>query len=148
MTQATAHDAATLLPTLAQSLHSFFSHLDARRYEALLQYFTPHARWLRQGKWLQGRPAIAQALDERTADIQTCHVMSNTFVAACKTGEATVESYMTAYRYPTPAEPGCTPTIAGALRVNHVITVFQQQADGAWRIAEQRLIPLIDFKGA
>ncbi|GAA5235156.1 nuclear transport factor 2 family protein [Verticiella sediminum] len=137
---------AALLSALTQALHGVFRHLDARRYDAVLTCFTPDARWLRQGKWLHGRQAIGAALQERASDVETCHVMSNAFVIACDVRTATLEAYMTAYRYPCAGEGEGVPVIAGPLRVNHVITVFERQEGADWLIAEQRLLPLVAFQ--
>lgn len=139
---------AAVLPALVQVLHGLFHDLDARRYDAVVAGFTPDGRWLRQGVWQVGRVAIAAALRERPGHVETCHILSNACVTACEGDKATLDAYMTAYRYPTPDAPDAVPVISGALRINHVVTVFARQSDGHWRIAEQRLVPRVGFHGA
>ncbi len=134
--------AAPLLAALGQQLHRFFRHLDERRYDELLQLFTEDCRWLRQGQWLQGRPAVRLALEARAADMETRHVMSNGYVAACDGDRATLEAYMTAYRYPLGT---VLPQAAGPLRMNLATTVFRLDPGHDWRIAEQRLVPAVAF---
>jgi len=137
-----------MLPCLVQVLHGLFQDLDARRYDAVVGGFTPDGRWLRQGVWQSGRVAIAAALRERPADVETCHVISNAFVTACEGDTATLEAYMTAYRYPTPGAQDEVPVITGPLRISHVVTVFARQPDGGWLIAAQQLLPRVGFHGA
>ena len=64
----------------SQCLYALISHLDARRYEALAQLFTPQGRWLRQGQWLQGHEAIVQALQARPQGMRVFHTLSNILV--------------------------------------------------------------------
>jgi hypothetical protein len=53
--------AAGVLPALTQQLHCFFHHLDERRYAPMLDLFTDDCRWLRQGRWLEGKAAVRGA---------------------------------------------------------------------------------------
>jgi hypothetical protein len=77
----TESSAAGVLPALTQQLHCFFHHLDERRYAPMLDLFTDDCRWLRQGRWLEGKAAVRAALEARSAAHDTRHVMSNAFVA-------------------------------------------------------------------
>ena len=141
-------DQIALLATFEQALNCFFAHLDARRYDAMLAHFTNDARWFRQGKWSDGHRAIRQALEERCASRQTCHVMSNHHIASASDCEVTVQSVMTAYSFPAPANEKELPQISGPLRLNLVATVFCKQANGAWLISSQRFDPRVAFKAA
>jgi len=143
MTDVSSHAAAAVLPALEQQLHRFFHALDSRDYPALLALFTDDCRWLRQGRWLEGKLAAMTALQARPADSETRHVLSNSFVARIGDGVVVVESGMTAYRFPTPA--GTLPTVAAPMRFNDVTTVFRREPDQDWRIAEQRLLPAFGF---
>jgi hypothetical protein len=96
-----------------QRLHLFFHHLDERRYSDLVGMFRPEGRWLRQGQWLEGRTAVHAALDARPPS-RVRHVISNAHVATSNDDEATIESYMTAYRDEGPVEGGVTARIAAA----------------------------------
>lgn len=139
--------AAAVLPELTQQLHRFFHQMDERRYEAMLELFADNARWLRQGQWLVGKAAIQEALQARPASQDTRHVMSNAHVAALDGDQAVLEAYMTAYRYAVAAD-GALPNCAGPLRLNLTTTVFRRDADGEWRIVEQRLVPAVALTGA
>lgn len=134
--------AAPLLAALGQQLHRFFHHLDERRYDDMLDLFTEDCRWLRQGQWLEGRATVRDALMARPADVDTRHVMSNAYVAACSGDEATLKAYMTAYRYPNGV---ALPQAAGPLRLNLTTTLFRRDAGHDWRIAEQRMVAAVAF---
>ena len=134
---------ALLLGELTQQLHAFFHHLDERRYTELVALFTPDGRWLRQGQWLNGHAAVRSALDARPAAQRVRHVITNAYVAGFATAnEACVEAYMTAYRHDGGVDG--VARIAGPLRLNLVSTLFRR-VDGAWLIAEQRLVPEFEF---
>ena len=140
---------ALLLGELTQQLHAFFHHLDERRYAELVALFTPDARWLRQGQWLEGHAAVHKALDARPAAQRVRHVITNAYVAAQNTRDNTdevlVEAYMTAYRHEGGAGAiAGVARIAGPLRLNLVSTRFRR-VDGEWLIAEQRLVPEFEF---
>ncbi|MGQ2999701.1 nuclear transport factor 2 family protein [Variovorax sp.] len=142
-------DAARLLPELTQALHRFFHALDRRDYDAMLALFADDCRWLRQGRWLEGKPAVRAALEARAADVETRHVLTNAHVSAQDGTSAEVEAYMTAYRHPAAAQPdGAPPRIAGPLRFNLTTTVFRRDPGQGWRIAEQRMVTAFDFASA
>ena len=138
--------AAPALSETTQVLHAFFHALDLRRYDRMLDLFTEDCRWLRQGQWLQGKPAVLAALEARDPKLETRHVMTNAYVSAMEDRTVELEAYQTAYRYPTPPQ-GTTalPQIAGPLRFNLVATVFRRDAGHDWRIAEQRMVAAFAF---
>jgi hypothetical protein len=136
MTEPTAEDIAQL----TQMLHRFFSHLDERRYEELAAMFLPEGRWLRQGKWLEGRPAIIGALSARPASMRVRHIISNIVVTRRFATEAEVQAYMTAYRQLEGERPAL-------FSINLVGNVFRRQA-GGWMLAEQQLVRDFEFEGA
>jgi hypothetical protein len=143
-----SYAAAPVLAELTQQLHRFFYHLDERRYAPMLELFTEDCRWLRQGRWLEGKAAVRAALEARPAAHDTRHVMSNAFVAeqAADGMRAVVEAYMTAYRYPaSPAGDDELPVVAGPLRFNLTTTVFRRAPGQDWRIEEQRLVAAFAF---
>ena len=131
------HAPPELVSDLTQRLHGFFSHLDNRRYDAVLSLFLPQGRWLRQGRWLEGHAAIRAALDARPASMRVRHVISNIVVAQEASDEARVEAYMTAYRQLGDEAPAL-------FRLNLVTNVFRRER-GAWMLAEQQLLPEFDF---
>ena len=145
MTTVLSSHAGPVLSELTQQLHRFFHQLDEGLYEAMLAQFTDDGRWLRQGRWLEGREAIGAALAARPAGIATRHVMSNGYIAELSPNHAVLVGYMTAYRYPAGHDPNAPSRIAGPLRLNLVSTVFRRDAGHDWRIAEQRMTAEIAF---
>ena len=128
-----------LVVLLTQRLHAFFSDLDERRYDHVVSLFLPDGRWLRQGRWLEGRSAVRAALEARPASMKVRHVITNVVVHADgrEAAEAQVDAYMTAYRQ----LEGGAPSL---FRLNLVSNVFRQHG-GEWLLAEQQLLPEFDF---
>ena len=146
MTAISSNVAAPALAELMQVLHGFFHALDIRRYDLMLSMFTDDCRWLRQGQWLEGKPAVQAALEARALDLDTRHVLTNAYVSALEGASAEVEAYMTAYRYPSATQPGAAlPSVGGPLRFNLTTTVFRRDAGHDWRIAEQRMVAAFGF---
>ena len=138
--------AAPALAALTQVLHGFFHALDLRHYDRMLALFSDDCRWLRQGQWLEGKPAVRAALEARSPDLETRHVLTNAYVSALAGASIEVEAYMTAYRYPAPTPQDSTlPAIAGPLRFNLTTTVFRRDAGHDWRITEQRMVAAFGF---
>lgn len=125
---------------LSQRLLALISHLDNRRYEALADLFTPAGRWLRQGRWFEGRQAILGALESRPKDMRVRHVLTNILVTDFADGEARVDACMTAYRQLEGQRPEL-------FSINRVDTVFRR-VDGQWRIAEQQMVREFEFTAA
>ncbi len=123
---------------LTQALHAFISHLDERRYDELLAAFAPQGRWLRQGRWLEGRDAILQALQARPAGMRVRHVMSNAWAWHGEGGVVHQEAYMTAFRQ-LEGE-----AVASLFRINRVTSVWRRRGEG-WELLEQQLIPDLEF---
>lgn len=132
-----SHAATDDVVQLTQRLHAFFGHLDERRYEALAGMFLPGGRWLRQGRWIEGRDAILQALQTRPASMRVRHVISNVHVASATGGSAQVDAYMTAYRQ-LEGQPPCLFTIS---------TVGNRflWTEGQWMLAEQQMVRDLEF---
>jgi hypothetical protein len=125
---------------LTQRLHAFFSHLDERRYEALAAMFLPDGRWLRQGRWLEGRGAILEALNARPASMRVRHAISNVLVTGASADAMQVDAYMTAYRQ----LEGQPPSL---FSLNLVSNTFRL-AGGQWMLVEQQLVRDFEFEAA
>lgn len=123
---------------LMQGLNTFFGHLDERRYEELAAMFPPGGRWLRQGKWLEGRAAILAAMNARSASVRVRHIISNVIVRLRNADEAHVQAYLTAYRQLAGQAPAL-------FSVNLVSNVFRREA-GRWLLAEQQLVREFEFE--
>ena len=115
-----------------QRLYAMLDHLDARRYEAMTELFTPQGRWIRQGQTFEGRAAILQALQARPNGMRVRHLLSNPLVHSCDAKHAVVAAHMTAYRQLDggPCE---------LFSINAVRTHFERQ-DDQWLIAEQSMV--------
>lgn len=122
---------------LTQRLHALIGHLDNRRYEALAAMFQPEGRWLRQGRWFDGREAILSALASRPPNMRVRHLLTNIHVTDRAGEEAGVEAYMTAYRQ----LEGRPPEL---FSLNIVTTRFWREG-GQWLIAEQRMVREFEF---
>ena len=125
---------------LTQRLHVFFSHLDERRYDALTAMFLPEGRWLRQGRWIEGRVAILQAMQARPASTRVRHIISNVLVTPKDADEMQVEAYITAYRQVEGQKPHL-------FSINLVSNTFRRRT-GEWMLAEQQLIRDFEFEAA
>lgn len=125
---------------LTQCLYALFSHLDERRYAALAAMFLPDGRWLRQGRWLEGRGAILDALNARPGSMRVRHAISNVLVAGTSATGMRVEAYMTAYRQ----LEGQPPSL---FSLNLVTNTFRH-TDGQWMLAEQQLVRDFEFEAA
>ncbi|WP_167784595.1 nuclear transport factor 2 family protein [Ramlibacter rhizophilus] len=128
---------ATEVVRLTQQLYALISHLDERRYEEIADMFVPQGRWLRQGRWLEGREAILAGLRARPADMRVRHLFSNVWVTAVEGDEARAEATMTAFRQ----LPGRPPEL---FTINRVHTVFCRDGDG-WLIREQQMVREFEF---
>lgn len=122
---------------LSQRLLTLIAYLDNRRYEDVASLFTPTGRWLRQGRWFEGRQAILATLHSRPKDMLVRHVLSNILVTECNEGHARVDAYMTAYRQLEGKRPEL-------FSINTVDTIFQL-LDGQWLIAEQQMVREFEF---
>ena len=125
---------------LSQRLLALVAHLDHRRYEAVAALFTPAGRWLRQGRWLEGREAILHALGSRPKDMRVRHVLTNILVTELTHGKARVDAYMTAYRQLDGQRPEL-------FSINRVDTVFHRM-DSQWLITEQQMVREFEFTAA
>lgn len=133
--------AAQTVADLTQLLHAFFARLDERRYDELLALFLPEGRWLRQGRWLQGRAEIRAGLEARPATMRVRHVISNVLVLPGEGDDLRVQAYMTAYRQQAGE------AAASLFRMNMVTNIVRPQG-GGWRFVEQQLVPDLSFEAA
>ena len=122
---------------LSQRLLTLIAHLDNRRYDDVASLFTPTGRWLRQGRWFEGRQAILTTLESRPKNMRVRHVLTNILVTECNEGHARVDAYMTAYRQLEGQRPEL-------FSINTVDTVFQL-LNGQWLIAEQQMVREFEF---
>lgn len=86
-------------------LSRFFLSLDAGDYDALIACFIPSGTWTRQGKTLQGRAGIRDALNARPATLSTIHIVQNVLVDEASDTAADCRFYLTVYRHDSPPPP-------------------------------------------
>ncbi|WP_454862665.1 nuclear transport factor 2 family protein [Paraburkholderia fungorum] len=75
----------------------FFEALDLRDHEAATALFTPDGGWERNGSYLQGHEAIAQALANRPSGRMTFHLVANPIVSMEDASHAEVRFFLLAY---------------------------------------------------
>lgn len=131
-------------PELVELLHRFFHYLDTSRYAELVAMFDEQGVWLRQGEKLRGHAAILEAMNARPTTQRIRHIITNAFVAKGENGEATLQSYMTAYRYDDGTVREGVVKIPGPFRVSVVSTTFRR-GGADWRIVEQDIVPEFEF---
>lgn len=122
----------------AQLLIRFFNAFDAFRYEEMAAMFAPDGVWHRQGKALQGRPAILGALNERLTTQTVRHVITNIDVTVLDADRARFLFYLTAYADDGVAPRGEPPIIAAPFLLLTVPGSYIR-IDGRWKIAEMTM---------
>lgn len=125
---------------LTQCLYAFFSHLDERRFDALTAMFLPEGRWLRQGRWLEGRAAILEAMHARPASMRVRHLLANVRVLPAGAQDMRVDAYLTAYRQLEGGKPSL-------FSINLASNIFRRDG-GGWLLAEQQLVREFEFEAA
>lgn len=151
-----------LSASLAQSLiDRFFVLLDQRSYAEMLAMMCDDVRWLRQGRWLNGKDEVLAVLQRRSSAMNTRHLVTNvvvdppvaSFDVVLKSHGIAVEdaseahnpmtvNYLTAYRFDGEGAPPWK--IGGPHKVSLVFTKFLQEK-GHWKISWQLLLPEFVF---
>ncbi|MNV43877.1 hypothetical protein D3C71_1356100 [compost metagenome] len=78
---------------------AFFRDLDENRYGDLVQRLAPDGVWLRQGKTLEGRAAVFDALSRRSATQRIHHLISNLMADARDEDQCVMRAYMLVVRH-------------------------------------------------
>jgi hypothetical protein len=117
----------------------FANHLDARRYEQVLDLFTEDAALDRMGNVSAGREDIARFLAARPADVTTRHVCSNIRVSfdAASEDEAGGVCYVLFFQGTGEACAGAA-QLSGPPSVVEYHDRFLRTAVG-WRIRSRRI---------
>lgn len=131
----TVNGEAGIAAACSQVVFRFLRHLDAREYDQLPTLMAPAGVWERAGQQLSGAEQILAAMNQRPANLKTCHVASNLSVECHSPTSATATFLLLAY-----AKVGDEP--------NHLHGIFEERsklvlvADG-WRFLHKQARPVI-----
>jgi hypothetical protein len=78
-------------------LTRFYFSLDARAYDDTVSVFSDGGSWVRFGEPLVGVPAIRMKLDQRPANVEIRHILSNLHFSAVSAEAAHSRGYVTVY---------------------------------------------------
>jgi ketosteroid isomerase-like protein len=123
-----------------QTLLWMFDHLDEGRFDALLALMTPDAVWHRQGQRLEGHAQILASLNERSPTTRIRHLATNLLQRSATDDEVHISLYLTALKHDDGQPRSGAVTVRSAFRMAYVTTRLVRVA-GAWRIAEQVIVP-------
>lgn len=115
----------------------FANHIDARRYEPLLDLFTDDGVLDRMGTVTSGRAEIARFLDARPAGMATRHLCTNIRIAFASADDATGFCYVLFFQG-VPGTAGEPAQASGPPSVVEYHDRYQRTPQG-WRIRERRI---------
>ncbi|WP_327669456.1 MULTISPECIES: nuclear transport factor 2 family protein [unclassified Streptomyces] len=114
------------------------AHYDRREYDAVLDLFTPNARYEVRGRTLHGHAEIQDVLDARSGPEQTIrHLMTSQHFHTITDTTAQGTLTLIAYSGPTPTGEGPAPYPAAT--AGHIVEVTDrfQSERGHWKIAHR-----------
>lgn len=118
----------------------FAQHVDARRFESVLELFTEDGVFVRRGTPIVGRAALLQFLQRRPADEVIRHLCTNSRIHFASADEATGICYVVFYKGKRPAD-GAYPIAPSAPGVAEYHDTYVRTRSG-WRIRERRAQPI------
>lgn len=130
---------------VVQVLHRFYALLDDFRYADLVALTCEDVRWQRQGELLAGHAAVMRALERRSTELLTTHVITNAFVTQATEQGLQVFALMTAYRGPRADPPGPS-TTSKPFRLSRLDVLFRR-VGGVLKIAAQDSRVTFEFEG-
>ncbi|AOB29404.1 hypothetical protein AKI39_00100 [Bordetella sp. H567] len=115
----------------------FFRDLDDNAYDSLVSRMTADGVWHRQGKVLNGRGAVLQALSVRSKTMRIHHLISNLFADQVDDDRCAMRGYMLVVRHDAGRPLDGPAPLSGIenIRTTHVELA---RVDGAWLIARMR----------
>jgi hypothetical protein len=143
MTPATERDAQAIEHACARTVLQLFGAMDDLHYDRVAAAFTPDGVWHRAGKALRGHDQIIAAMNERPVDRLVRHVITNTIVDVLDDAHAEGRCYVTAYAGPASDGPPAINAPWLLLTATHRFAL----SDGAWKIAESRIVRDFVFNG-
>ena len=109
--------------------------LDTGDFEGFASYFTADGFWLKRGRPLKGRKAIAEDCASRSPTLKIRHVFTNFIVDVLDESHAHCTCYMSGRRAdPGQEADGVLPAMDFALWVYHDELVCEA---GVWRVAKR-----------
>ena len=126
----------------AQVVNKFYCSLDARRYDELVNCFTPDGVWKRQGNELQGRDAIMAAMEERGENLVIRHIVTNVQVTIEDENSASTSEYITIYRHDSDEKLEGPAPLDGP----GVIFLYQDKmvrSEDGWQMTDKRGRPIM-----
>jgi hypothetical protein len=117
----------------------FYLSLDTREHASAAAMFAPDGTWHRQGVLLTGPADVLAALEKRSPDRSTAHVLTNVWAEALDPDRARVHYYVSVRE--KIAKPG-EPVLIRAGGVQFSTDHYVRLAD-AWRIQSKRSQPVI-----
>jgi hypothetical protein len=115
----------------------FFRDLDENDYDSLVGRMAPDAVWHRQGKVLNGRQDVLQALSARSKTMRIHHLISNLFADRADGQRCVMRGYMLVVRHDAGRPLEGPAPLAGIenIRTTHVELA---RVDGEWLITHMR----------
>jgi len=112
-----------------------FRDLDENRYESLAARFAPAGVWHRQGKVLQGRDAIVQALELRSRTQRIHHLITNLAADVVEADRCVMRGYMSVVRHDSGVPLTGPAPLSGIenIRTTHVELA---KTDGRWLVVK------------
>jgi 3-phenylpropionate/cinnamic acid dioxygenase small subunit len=118
----------------------FAHHLDARRYDAVLDLFTDEGTFERLGTIFTGREEISRFLQARPVDMVTRHLCTNIRIVLQSTDQATGVCYVLflSGKARPDGELPVTPSLPAVVEYHDAFS----RTNAGWRIAERRVRPV------
>ncbi|OZI30724.1 hypothetical protein CAL29_22285 [Bordetella genomosp. 10] len=128
---------AAALALCHNQVMAFYRDLDENRYEDLAGRLAPDGVWHRQGKVLDSRRAVLDALAARSRTQRIHHLIVNLVADSLDDGRCRMRAYMLVVRHDSGSAPQGPAPLTGIenIRTLHIDLV---RAGGAWLIAEMR----------
>ncbi|ALM87028.1 hypothetical protein ASB57_16220 [Bordetella sp. N] len=116
---------------------AFYRDLDDSRYEALADRLAPGAAWHRQGKVLNSRQAVLDALAPRSKTQRIHHLIVNLLADSVDDGHCRMRAYMLVLRHDSGSAPQGPSPLTGFENVRTMYIDLARVGD-AWLIKEMR----------
>ncbi|GAA4972696.1 ketosteroid isomerase-like protein [Nonomuraea thailandensis] len=124
--------------SLARLNHAFFHHYDRHAYDALLDLFTPDARYEVHGRSLRGHAEIRDVLNARSGpELTIRHLVTSQHFHTIT--DTTAQATICVIAYAGPAPTGEGPAHYPAENAGHIVelTDHYQAENGRWKIAHR-----------